>query len=597
MIFRGEGSVGFQGIFGGRTGFFPVGQTCQPVAHGTEVHDDGAVGHLLKGEIVGNVIIGISGRDIVVGLSGDQNVPVAVLGCGLPECRIGHHNAVAVDHLDSHGTLRQEGQTFALARLNCQGVGAGIAVGGNRHRDDRLAGNIHRHAVRRVLAAHRYGVAVFQRLPRDRHCRDRVQNLIGIFHGIRCEGNGSRLIYADLIFDPDGRQRGNAVKMNRVVLRIGIAVLTLTAEPVDHGIARRAPGQHTVSAAGQGLKRKRLFHPFTGACQRVNGGQGRDLGQQAGIVLRVGVDRAGKGVQHRNGHFPVRPLPQLPFFVRKFIILVGFLAEASGNAEGVGDQPLRLGKLCRYRRCGADRDFAFHPQSRLLDAEGVVALGQLQNAVAVVRPLLSVGVYRRDGNAGVVVVGIRRRTVCEANCVMLAGEGVFIVPDRVIQIRREGLGGLAVDAHEQVTGGIIFLFGGRLNVAALFLIVRHGGHQLLQSVAGLAVHILAEAQIADGRRADGQVVVTVLVAAGKVARHAVNGGDHAGIQPCEGVSAGAQRLRGGLPRRTGNVFRRDDQLSAGLHHENKPVFRRKRRYRQTADEQQCGKQQARKALS
>ena len=106
---------------------------------------------------------------------------------------------------------------------------------------------------------------------------------------------------------------------------------------------------------------------------------------------------------------------------------------------------------------------------------------------------------------------------------MFAGEGVFIVPDRVIQIRREGLGGLAVDAHEQVTGGIIFLFGGRLNVAALFLIVRHGGHQLLQSVAGLAVHILAEAQIADGRRADGQVVVTVLVAAGKVARHAVNG--------------------------------------------------------------------------
>ena len=91
---------------------------------------------------------------------------------------------------------------------------------------------------------------------------------------------GSRLIYADLIFDPDGRQRGNAVKMNRVVLRIGIAVLTLTAEPVDHGIARRAPRQHAVSAAGQGLKRKRLFHPFTGACQRVNGGQGRDLGQQ-----------------------------------------------------------------------------------------------------------------------------------------------------------------------------------------------------------------------------------------------------------------------------------------------------------------------------
>ena len=525
MILRGEGSIGFQGIFGGRTGFFPVGQTCQPVAHGTEVHDDGAVGHLLKGEIVGNVIIGISGRDIVVGLPGNQNVPVAVLGCGLPECRIGHHNAVAVDHLDSHGTLRQEGQTFALTRLNCQGVGAGIAVGGNRHRDDRLAGNIHRHAVRRVLTIDRYGVAVFQRLPRDRHCRDRVQNLIGIFHGIRCEGNGSRLIYADLIFDPDGRQRGNAVKMNRVVLRIGIAVLTLTAEPVDHGIARRAPRQHAVSAAGQGLKRKRLFHPFTGACQRVNGGQGRDLGQQAGIVLRVGVDRAGKGVQHRNGHFPVRPLPQLPFFVRKFIILVGFLAEASGNTEGVGDQPLRLGKLCRYRRCGADRDFAFHPQSRLLDAEGVVALGQLQNAVAVavVRPLLSVGVYRRDGYAGIVIVGIRRRAVREANCVMLAGEGVFIVPDRVIQIRREGLGGLAVDAHEQIPGGIIFLFGGRLNVAALFLIVRHGGHQLLQSVAGLAVHILAEAQIADGRRADGQVVVTVLVAAGKVARHAVDG--------------------------------------------------------------------------
>ena len=533
----------------------------------------------------------------MIGLAGNQNVAVAVLGRGLPEGRIGHHHAVAVDHFNGHGTLRQEGQSPALAGLNRQSIGTGIAVGGNRHRDDRLAGNSHRRAVRRVPAVHRYGVATLQRLPCDRHRHDRVQNLIGIFHGIRREGDGSRLIYAALVFHLNGCQGGNAVEMNRVVLGIGIAVLALAGDAVDDGIARRAPCQHAVSAASQGPERKRLFHPIAGTCQGVTGGQGRSFLQKAGIILRVGVDRAGEGVQHRNRHFTVRPLPRLPFFVREFIVLVGFLAVASGNAEGVGDQPLRLGQLCRYRCSGADRDFACKPQSRLLDAEGIVALGQLQNAVAVVRPLLSVGVYRRDGNAGVVVVGIRRRTVREVNREVLTGEGVFVVFNRVIQVRREGFRGLAVDAHEQVTGGVVFLFGGRLNVAALFLIVRHGGHQLLQSVTGLAVHVLAEAQIADGRRADGQIVAAVFVTAGKVARHAVDGGDHAGIQPREGMSAGAQRLGNGLPRRTGNVLRRDDQLSAGLRHENKPVFRRKGCHRQAADEQQRGKQKTRKALS
>ena len=594
---RSERSIGFQRIFGGRGGIYSVGHIRQPVAHSAEIHGDGAVGHFLKGEIVGDMIVGIPGRNVMIGLSGNQNVAIAVLGRGLPEGRIGHHHAVAVDHLNGHGALRQEGQSPALAGLNCQRIGTGIAVGGNRHRDDRLAGNVHRHAICRVLTVHRYGIAGFQRLPRDRHCRDRIQNLIGILHGIRREGDGSRLIHAALVLHLNGCQGGNAGKVHRVVLGIGVAVLALTGDAVDHGVARRPPCQHAVSAAGQGLERKRLFHPIAGACQGINGRQGRDLGQQAGIVLCVGVDRAGEGVQHRNRHFPVRPLPRLPLFVRESVVLVGFLAVASGNAEGVGDQPFRLGKLCRYRRGGADRDFACKPQPRLLDAEGIVALGQLQNTVAVVRPLLSVDVHCRDGNAGVVVVGIRRRAVCEANLIMLAGEGVFIVSDRIIQVRREGLGGLAVDAHEQVTGGVVFLFGGHLNVTALFLIVRHGGHQLFQSVAGLTVHILAETQIADGRRADGQIIAAVFVAAGKVARHAVDGRDHPGIQPHEGVSAGAQRLGSGLTCRIGNVLRRDDQLSAGLRHENKPVFRPERRHRQAADEQQRRKQKTRKALS
>ena len=44
VILRGEGSIGFQGIFGGRSGLFSVGQTCQPIAHGAEIHGDGAVG-------------------------------------------------------------------------------------------------------------------------------------------------------------------------------------------------------------------------------------------------------------------------------------------------------------------------------------------------------------------------------------------------------------------------------------------------------------------------------------------------------------------------------------------------------------------------
>ena len=109
VILRGEGSVGFQGIFGGRSGLFPVGQTCQPIAHGAEIHGDGAVGHFLKGKIVRNVVIRTPGRNIAVGLSGNQGVPVSSLGRGLPVGHVGHHHAVAVDHLNGHGTLRQEG--------------------------------------------------------------------------------------------------------------------------------------------------------------------------------------------------------------------------------------------------------------------------------------------------------------------------------------------------------------------------------------------------------------------------------------------------------------------------------------------------------
>ena len=85
------------------------GQFRQPVAHIRKINGNGAVCHILQLKIIGNVVIGILGRHIVVSFAGNQCVLIPVLGRGFSVSSKRHDHTIAIDHLNGNFLIGNKG--------------------------------------------------------------------------------------------------------------------------------------------------------------------------------------------------------------------------------------------------------------------------------------------------------------------------------------------------------------------------------------------------------------------------------------------------------------------------------------------------------
>ena len=547
------------------------GKLCQPILHIPKIHFDDAVGNLLQRELVCDVVIGIIGCDIAVGLTGNQCIFIAVLCFRLLVRGIGHHHAVAVDHLNGNGFVGNKGKGLALSRLDIQPVAVGNAAGSHFHCDSRFSQDLHRSPILGLLPVHHDGITLHQGNGPDIYACHRIQDLVCVFRDRPGEGRCGCLVRPVLIRYLDRCQGRDPGEGDGIVLGIGISVCSLTAEPVDYSISLGTSGQDAVSAAVQGFKRNTLFHKVS-CCilHGIHSSQSWCLFQQFLIVFGIGIHRAHKAVKNRNRYASSVPSTQLEFCIRKFILLVGFRAVAAGKPEGLLHKPQLRRKAGAYRCCCGHIDAAGKGKAVMSHTEGVGTLGQFQLAVTVIFPLLTVGIGSGDGNAGIVGIGISLASVGEVDRVLGAGQGAFIITDGFIQLRGQGPGIIAADAHKGRSCRIIGSLRSLLHIRILCQILRHGSHQLFQTFRGFAFRggPLAEAVMGHRGRRCGQVIAAVLVTAGIVTRDAVNSSYLSQLQSREGMPAGFQGLTNGLAGGIGDIFRRDHQPAAGFCHQN-----------------------------
>ena len=496
VILRGkcriQGKITLILVAAGRT----KSQIRKPVAHIRKVHSNGAVGHILKPELVGNVVIGILRCDIAVGLPGDKGILVTVLPFCLPVGGEGHHNTVAVDHFNGHILVRNEGQLLALTGLNGQMIVIVIASGRDGDVDLRNAIDGNRNAVRQDLAVNCNGIALFQSLRFDENGGGGIQYLVGVFRHIAGKGRGCRLIRAVLICKPNGSQSGNAVKSHGIILGIAIAVVGLMGQAIDNGVARRTLGQGLIGTAGPGFKRQLLFHLLAG-CHGVNGGQGGNLAEFCSIIFCVRVHGAHKQIGHQNRGMAVFPWGHGKFAVDEPVLFIAFLTVTAGEAERIGFQPMLFRKLHGKGSISGNHDRACHPEAIAFHLEGVISHRQIQPAVTVVGPHLAVGVFGGDGDAREIGGRINPVSVVEGDSMLFTNQDLLIFPDGGVQVMGQGSGIVRTASCKIRLCRIVFCLGGFADIILFFQIVCHRRHQLEQTGTGLTVRRrpLAEAEM------------------------------------------------------------------------------------------------------
>ena len=162
VISRGKFRIQWQCIFESRLLCRTERQLRQPVFHIRKIYGDGTVGHILQFKIIGNVIIGVLRGNIAVGFSGNQCVLIPILCFRFSVGRKGHHNTVAVYHLNGYIPIRKEGQGLAFAGLDGQGIGVGISACGNLNFDIGYLTHRNRNTIFHCLPIYCNGVILFQ---------------------------------------------------------------------------------------------------------------------------------------------------------------------------------------------------------------------------------------------------------------------------------------------------------------------------------------------------------------------------------------------------------------------------------------------------
>ena len=162
VISRGKFRIQWQCIFESRLLCRTERQLRQPVFHIRKIYGDGTVGHILQFKIIGNVIIGVLRGNIAVGFSGNQRVLIPILCFRFSVGRKGHHNTVAVYYLNGYLLIRKEGECFAFAGLDGQGIGIGISACGNRNINIRCPVHRNYNTVCQYLTVHSNGVIILQ---------------------------------------------------------------------------------------------------------------------------------------------------------------------------------------------------------------------------------------------------------------------------------------------------------------------------------------------------------------------------------------------------------------------------------------------------
>ena len=219
--------------------------------------------------------------------------------------------------------------------------------------------------------------------------------------------------------------------------------------------------------------------------------------------------------------------------------------------------------------------------------EGIAA--RRQRGVFVGKGLfVAVGIRRREG-----VVRQQLAGKTQKPHVQRLGLRVFVLRIGLHPLRqrrgqrRQLVGGLF--HHQRLGGGVILLPGELLHLGLFRLLPRqHGAAQRAQRRGGLLVQRVIGGQEQERAHAVGallQIKAALVVAAGIVGRHAVDGGDEAvdRFQPVEGVGRfltvlqRQQRLAHRLVRLIGNALRRDEHLHIGGGKQQEAVVVRQRR--------------------
>ena len=155
---------------------------------------------------------------------------------------------------------------------------------------------------------------------------------------------------------------------------------------------------------------------------------------------------------------------------------------------------------------------------------------------------------------------------------MLTSQSVLIALDSGVQLLGQKQGRCAVQTHELRECGVIFRFGSGAYICGLCGVIRHGGHQFCQALAGFGIRVLTEPIMGDLGGGSIQIEAAQLVGAGVVAAHTVDLHDPVILQTDEFMACFQQGLTDGIAVGIRNIFRSDDQLTAGLHHQNKAAF-------------------------
>ena len=312
-----------------------------------------------------------------------------------------------------------------------------------------------------------------------------------------------------------------------------------------------------------------------GTCQSIDRCQSWNLVQLCGIVLRISIDSAGKQIRYRNLRSPAIPLAYFQLTVYKTLFFVVIFTVSAGEAERIQLQPEIIGKFHGHRLITANRYRTLHPESILLDTESIFTHRQIQSAITLIGPHFSIRVLSHNGYAMIIGSGIGFAAVGKADRILGSRQCRFIILNRFIQVAGEHFGILMASANEVLLGSIVFRLGCLADILLLLQIVRHNGHQLKQSFAGLAFgrRPLAEAEMGHRGSRDRQVIAAILVTAGIISGNTVNGSDLTLFKAGEGVSAVLQRLTQSLALGIGNVLRRDNQLSTGFHRQHEDTCR------------------------
>ena len=248
--------------------------------------------------------------------------------------------------------------------------------------------------------------------------------------------------------------------------------------------------------------------------------------------IRIGHARAERMIFRRDG---------------KLRLLECILAGGKRDARA-RRHPLAGGQLRGDGLLPGDGDGSVDAVVRLHNMERILACDKREHAVAVlVREGLSVGIFRRDGDAGPVGGRITLRAVREGDTEALAALCLLIRRDRARERVRKRLKLRLVRGCKVCARCIIGALCRLLDILRLFQIVRHDADQRKPCRRHKLLAFI-EAEIPHRGRTRVQIIAAVFVTAVKISVHAVDLFDPALLQTLEGMSACQQHLPDGRLR-------------------------------------------------